>query len=202
MDDLVLRGMAKWPNVPVVYGWLALDRRGNWLIKGERVVNPLVAEFIGRNYARDDRGRWYFQNGPQRVFVALECAPFVYRVASPDGAPIALEAHHGRTVSTVSGAWIDENGIVLLETDLGVGAVHDRDLEQLLPAFTDANGNPLAEEVLDRLTDLVQAGREAPLWFSFRDSSVRVEPIRSDSLARRFGFVARPVQPAGEEECY
>ena len=27
MDDAVLRSMAKWPNVPDVYGWLSLDRR-------------------------------------------------------------------------------------------------------------------------------------------------------------------------------
>ena len=46
MDPAVLRAMARWPQVPAVYGWLALDRRGNWLIKAERIANPLVAEFI------------------------------------------------------------------------------------------------------------------------------------------------------------
>src|SRR3990170_3644456 len=50
IDDIVIRAMAKWPNVPVVYGWLALDRRGQWSIKGaapagaaaqfEPVTNP------------------------------------------------------------------------------------------------------------------------------------------------------------------
>ena len=33
MDPAVLRGMARWPDVPAVYGWLALDRRGNWRLK-------------------------------------------------------------------------------------------------------------------------------------------------------------------------
>src|ERR1051326_6893112 len=28
MDEIVARSLAKWPNVPAVYGWLALDRRG------------------------------------------------------------------------------------------------------------------------------------------------------------------------------
>ena len=102
--------MAKWPNVPAVYGWLSLDRRGNWLIKGERIPNPLVTEFIGRNYARDARGCWYFQNGPQRVFVNLDYAPFVYRIVSADNVPLAIEAHNGKPVSAVSGAWMDENG--------------------------------------------------------------------------------------------
>ena len=80
MDDIVLRGMAKWPNVPAVYGWLSLDRRGQWLLQGERISNPTVTAFIGRNYERDERGCWFFQNGPQRVFVQLDYAPLVLRV--------------------------------------------------------------------------------------------------------------------------
>ena len=146
MDEIVLRGMAKWPNVPSVYGWLSLDRRGNWLLKGDRIANPGVTAFIGRNYGRDERGCWFFQNGPQRVFVALDYSPYVYRVVSPDKAPLAIESHTGKPVSAVTGAWLDEKGALLLETDLGAGVVHDRDLERLLPAFIDANGNVLGED--------------------------------------------------------
>ena len=63
MDEIVARSLAKWPNVPAVYGCQELDRRGNWLIKGERIGNAALREFIGRNYEADERGRWYFQNG-------------------------------------------------------------------------------------------------------------------------------------------
>ena len=59
MDDIVLRGMAKWPDVPAVFGWLSLNRRGQWLIKGERISNPGVTAFIGRNYEHDEQGRWF-----------------------------------------------------------------------------------------------------------------------------------------------
>jgi len=201
MDDIVVRGMAKWPNVPAVYGWLSLDRRGQWLIKGERISNPLVTEFIGRNYARDERGCWYFQNGPQRVFVTLEYAPLVYRVVSPEGSPLALDAHHGKRVSTVAGAWIDENGAALLETEHGIGAVHDRDLDRLLPHFADAAGAPLAEDAFNELMVQVQQGREAPLWLRFRGAGVRVGPIPSETVAQRFSFCARPEPPVGEEVC-
>ena len=45
MDDIVKQAMAKWPNVPHVYGWLALDRRGVWRIKGDAVTNAVK---IGR----------------------------------------------------------------------------------------------------------------------------------------------------------
>ena len=71
MDPMVLRSMAKWPDVPDVYGWLSLDRRGNWLLKGERIGNQALRDFISRNYQPDKRGCWYFQNGPQRVLCDL-----------------------------------------------------------------------------------------------------------------------------------
>lgn len=201
MDEIVLRGMAKWPNVPSVYGWLALDRRGNWLIKGERVSNPLVTEFIARNYARDERGCWFFQNGPQRVFVNLDYAPLVLRIASPEGALLAIEAHNGRPVASLSGAWIDENGAILLETEYGPGTIHDSDLDRLLPCLTDATGNPLPEAVLDELMELAQQGKSVPLWLKYRDSILKLEAIASRDVPRRFGFVARPEPPAGEEVC-
>ena len=201
MDEIVLRGMAKWPNVPSVYGWLALDRRGNWLIKGERIAHPLVAEFIGRNYARDQRGCWYFQNGPQRVFVDLHGAPFVLRIVSPEGAALAIETHNGRPVEAVTGAWLDEDGALLLATEHGLGTVHDRDLERLLPAFTDAGGQPLAEDALGALMEAAQRGRPAQLWLKFQEARVRVEPIAAREAPGRFGFVARPEPPLGEEVC-
>ena len=201
MDDIVLRGMARWPDVPAVYGWLALDRRGHWLIRGERIANPLVTEFIGRNFARDERGCWYFQNGPQRVFVDLDYTPRVYRVVSPDGVALALETSTGGPVATVNGAWIDETGAALLDTEHGIGAVHDRDLDRLLPHFSGAGGAPLTDDALDASTGRLQQGLEAPLWLRFRGTSVKVEPIRSEAVPQRFGFRARPEPPAGEEVC-
>lgn len=199
MDEIVLRGMAKWPEVPAVYGWLSLDRRGNWRIKGERITNPTIAAFIGRNYGRDARGCWFFQNGPQRVFVALDYTPFVLRVRNGDDAPLALETHTGQGVAALEGAWLDETGALLLATEPGVALVHDRDLARLLPHFIDANGNPLAEPVLDELMELLQRGCGAPLWLRYRESSVRVEPIASNEVPARFGFVAQPAPPAGEK---
>ena len=201
MDEIVLRGMAKWPNVPAVYGWLALDRRGDWRIKGERVANPLVTEFIGRNYSRDSRGCWFFQNGPQRVFVDLGYTPFVYRIASLEGAPLALEAHSGAPVAAVGGAWIDETGATLLQTEHGIGTVHDRDLERLLPHLIGPDGQPVPDDALDELTQALQQGTPVPLWLQHHASRVPVEPIASSDVPRRFGYVAQPEPPGGEEVC-
>src|SRR4051812_44116014 len=140
MDDIVKQAMSKWPDVPAVYGWLALDRRGNWLIKGERISNTVVTDFIARNYEHDDDGRWYFQNGPQRVFVALDYTPFVYRICTSAHVPTELETHTMRKVTAVHGAWIDEAGTALLDTEHGPGLIDDRDLDRSLTYFRNGHG--------------------------------------------------------------
>jgi len=201
MDEIVLRGMARWPNVPSVFGWLSLDRRGDWLVRGERIAHPAVTAYIGRNYERDDEGRWFFQNGPQRVFVAMDYTPFVYRIVSADSAPLALECHTGEPVAEVRAGWLDDGGTLLLQTEHGIGLVHDRDLCRLFPHLIDANGGPLSDSVLAEIFDRLQQQRPAPLWLKFHDSHVRIEAILSAAVPGRFGFVARPVQPAGQEAC-
>ena len=122
MDETVLRSMAKWPDVPDVYGWLSLDRRGNWLLKGERIGNAAFREFISRNYAADARGCWYFQNGPQRVFVALAYTPLVLNFEGE-----ALFDHCGRPFLPEQ-AFLDEEGSVLMLGSQGIGLLDDRDL--------------------------------------------------------------------------
>jgi hypothetical protein len=122
MDDIVARSMAKWPDVPDVYGWLSLDRRGNWLIKGDRIGNAAFRDFISRNYASDARGCWYFQNGPQRVFVALAYTPLVLHFEGE-----ALLDHCGRPFQPEQG-YLDEEGSVLMRGKPGVGLLDDRDL--------------------------------------------------------------------------
>jgi hypothetical protein len=122
VDEIVARSLAKWPNVPAVYGWLALDRRGNWLIKGQRIGNAALREFIGRNYAADERGRWYFQNGPQRVYVSLAYAPLVVRYEGEE-----LVDHCGRPFLAAE-AFEDDEGSVLFAGAGTVALLDDRDL--------------------------------------------------------------------------
>ena len=134
MDEIVARSLAKWPNVPAVYGWLSLDRRGNWLIKGERIGNAALRDFIGRNYASDERGRWYFQNGPQRVYVVMAYTPLVVHYEGDE-----LVDHCGRPFVPAV-ALQDDEGSVLFEGGQTVALLDDRDLAR----FADQNPSPAA----------------------------------------------------------
>ena len=201
MDEIVLRGMAKWPNVPAVYGWLSLDRRGHWLLKGDRVTNPGIVDFFGRNYSHDDTGRWFLQNGPQRVYVALDYTPYIYRVAPATGTALSVAAHSGATTGDTRTAYIDDAGQMLLDTTLGIGLVHDTDLELLIPRFRDGGSAP-DETALAAALDALQNGRNPGLQLDTGAGLIPVMPMRTADVPAKFGFVARPVQPAGEAECY
>ena len=124
MDDAVVRSLARWPNVPAVYGWLELERRGNWRIKGERIGNAALREFIARNYAADEHGCWYFQNGPQRVYVALAYTPFVFHYQGEH-----LFDQCGTPAAALE-TWLDDEGSVLIRAAQGIGLLDDRDLER------------------------------------------------------------------------
>jgi hypothetical protein len=142
MDQIVEAALRKWPNVPHCYGWLALDARGDWYMrdervqaagpfprfKGSRIRHDKLLGFIHRNYAADAEGAWYFQNGPQRVYVELEAAPWVWRLQpGDDPARPAVGAHTGRD-AVVQSAWTDEQGRLFLLTDIGFGLVHTLDM--------------------------------------------------------------------------
>lgn len=146
MDDIVKAALAKWPNVPHCYGWLGLDARGDWYMrddrtqaagpfallpgetgaasKGSRLLHGKLIDFIHRNFAADDTGRWFFQNGPQRVYVELEAAPFVWRLQT-DGEVVA---HTGEPSGAIQQVLLDEQGRLFLATDLGLGLVHTSDM--------------------------------------------------------------------------
>lgn len=137
MDDIVKQALAKWPNVPDCYGWLGLDARGRWFMRddaaqaagdfpqsrGSWLRHEKLIDFIGRNYESDDEGRWFFQNGPQRVYVELECTPWVWQVL-PD---YRLQSHTGLQTSAEE-CLLDEEGRLYIASPHGLGLVHSQDM--------------------------------------------------------------------------
>jgi hypothetical protein len=159
MDDIVRQAMVKWPHVPHCYGWLGLDQRGNWYLrddaaqaagafasgkagaKGSLLRHEKLMDFIQRNYACDDAGQWFFQNGPQRVYVELEVTPWVWRVDGTAG----VRAHDGQEAK-VKSCLVDENGFVYLDTSLGIGLVHTQDVGEVARVLE--SGRWAVEEVV------------------------------------------------------
>lgn len=137
MDDIVKQALAKWPNVPDCYGWLGLDARGRWYLRddatqaagpfpqsrGQLLEHDKLIAFIARNYEADAQGQWFFQNGPQRVYVELEATPWIWRV-QPD---LTLLSHTGQAAEG-GDALVDAQGRLYLATALGVGLVHSMDV--------------------------------------------------------------------------
>ena len=137
MDDIVKQALAKWPNVPDCYGWLGLDARGRWFMRddaaqaagdfpqsrGSWLRHEKLIDFIGRNYESDDEGRWFFQNGPQRVYVELECTPWVWQVL-PD---YRLQSHTCLQTSAQE-CLLDEEGRLYIASPQGLGLVHSQDM--------------------------------------------------------------------------
>ena len=181
MDDIVKAALQKWPNVPDCYGWLALDARGDWYmrderiqhagpfpkVKGSRITHDKLLAFIERNYMADSAGRWFFQNGPQRVYLQLEAAPWVWRLQWPQRALGAAESglprvsSHTGLATEVRSCWLDDEGRVYLDSPLGFGIVHSQDMLDAAQAI------------------------ELGLWTP--------APLAAADAPARFGFVREPV---------
>lgn len=166
MDESVLAAVARWPDVPAVYGWLLLDRRGDWRLRAgssdteafERIGNRALREFISRNYACDERGCWFFQNGPQRVFARLSYAPRVWRLDAQ-----TLRDHCGRTGESPFEAWLDEEGSLVVADPHGVGVLDDRDLAR---AAEGIHGESISIGRLEARLGTI-TGSELPQRFGF-----------------------------------
>ena len=156
MDDIVKQAMAKWPNVPHCYGWLGLDERGEWYMrddrvqalggfkeacvrgdkvaKGSRLTHEKLIAFIERNYLCETHEagieRWFFQNGPQRVYVELAATPYIYRVSED----LSIQTHTGLGAE-YQGCSLDDTGRVYLKTNLGLGLVHTQDVHLVADAL-------------------------------------------------------------------
>ena len=184
MDQTVLDAQIRWPDVPAAYGWLSLTARGEWRLHplgdaqqggaGVGISNQQILTFISRNYAAEPAGAWFFQNGPQRVYVRLDASPFIARV---DPALGTLITHNGLTITTVDQWLLDETGQLYAQTDLGAARIDDRDLsilaELLFTAESQGLLSVLEQYELDQL-----AGK----GFSFFDPTQRFLALRQPAL--------------------
>jgi hypothetical protein len=194
MDEQVAKALAKWPNVPHCYGWLALDARGNWRMRdeqaqgdgsiGERITSSALIGFINRNYTQDEHGCWYFQNGPQRVYVELEAAPHIAHIA-PE---MKLVLHTGVVAHQVEAAWLSDRGRLWLQDADRIALLDDRDLAHCLQLLS-MNGKAF-EDGLDAW--LRSTGTEGELRLRWDERMIQVCHLAEGEAPQRFGFDLRP----------
>jgi hypothetical protein len=202
MDEQVLRSLVKWPNVPDCYGWLALDRRGQWRMRdeftqknhlpGQVIVHQALNEFISRNYARDAQGRYFFQNGPQRVFISLDATPWITRmIPSEQGTQLLTQC---QTKLDPTAALSDENGNIYIVGNISQTIYEDNDRGK----FSIQESESIAllhDHDLDLFSELAALREEACSFggsWNWHDTQLPLDPIHSSELAERFDYIANP----------
>jgi hypothetical protein len=203
MDQGIAQSLAKWPSVPHCFGWLALDRRGAWRMRddyaqahglpGDAIKHAALNAFIARNYASDADGRYFFQNGPQRVYVNLDATPWVVRMMPTGNAEDPWQFQtQCETLLIPTTAFLDEAGHILIEgrltqtiwsaTDhfseterLSIALLHDHDIE-----------------IFSGLSSLSNTTCALEGSWRWHGHGLKLEPIASTEVANRFQFQTQP----------
>ncbi|OZI26667.1 hypothetical protein CAL26_04925 [Bordetella genomosp. 9] len=198
MDPSVLEAIARWPDVPAVAGWLSLDAQGRWKLHpqgdaaqggpGVSIANTAILAFMDRNYGHDDQGRWFFQNGPQRVYVRLDAAPYILRTGADAS---VLETHTGQSVGDVAAWYLDDAHQLYARTDLGPGMVAGRDVAVLMDAMRLEDGGDALEAAAT-----LEEGAVLRVCHPASKACVPLTRVPRVSLPRELGFVGNPGVPA------
>jgi hypothetical protein len=154
---------------------------------GEPIRHDALLGFINRNYECDELGQWFFQNGPQRVYVELVYTPWVVRLAEDgDSGLLGLTDQAGQRFEPAAAYCDDEGGVLFADAaePPRIAVLHDHDLD----LFADH-----AELDADwQMGQMAQTGR-----FEWRaDRMLALQAIRRAEVAGRFGFVASPAARA------
>lgn len=206
MDTIVKQALIKWPNVPHCFGWLGLDARGAWRMQtlqnsnksasetqakklpSEKIRHPVLLDFINRNYSHDAQGRWYFQNGPQRVYIDLESTPYIARTDSSG----LFVLHTGAPIARVQTVWLSEQGkIYLQDKDKNkdrVALLDDRDMAQCL-AHVHLDGSIIKDE---HLLAWLETPKGASLSLQWQGQFIPIKHILEQNVAAHFGFIRLP----------
>ena len=197
----------KWPNVPDCYGWLALDRRGQWRMRdeftqqnhlpGQLIQHAALNDFIERNYACDESGRYFFQNGPQRVFISLDATPWIVRM-TPSNLGLNL-INQCNQVMEPTAALSDEKGNIYIVSTVNQTIYDtnqsDRNNNTQFIKRDDRTIALLHDHDLDHFSELAKLREEACSFggsWVWHDKQLPLDPIHSDELASRFNFIANP----------
>jgi hypothetical protein len=203
MDEIVNQAILKWPDVPYCYGWLGLDARGSWRMRdertqalglpGDKIFHPALLGFIARNYTCDEHGSWYFQNGPQRVYVNLAATPFIARTEPVQG----FVLHTAEPLSMLDEAWITASAQLIIKKNEKVAQVDDRDMIEYL-SILKLDAHPVSD--LRLLAWLDNAESPGRLTLSMGKQQIPVQRLAEENIAAHFGFNAEPQKIIGDTQ--
>ncbi|MET3106629.1 hypothetical protein AAKU67_001339 [Oxalobacteraceae bacterium GrIS 2.11] len=198
LDKQVQLAMAKWPNVPDCFGWLGLDARGVWRMRdqatqdqgllGSKITNATLRGFIDRNYLSDETGRYYFQNGPQRVFVDLQATPYIAH-SDPQAGWVL---HTGTVLDSCDAVWMTPDGKIILQSGAIVAQIDDRDAIHAMAHLQISGQLASDQQLLDWLEN-----PHHDLRFEFQGQALAVQLTELDTLANLIPFVLKPVPDSG-----
>lgn len=176
-----------WPLDPLVFGLLGLDRRGLWQHRGRTIRQEPLNHYFHQNYRVDSCGRWYIHNGPQRLYIDLAYTPWVFHLKKD-----SLQTHTHQVSRILKSVWLDENGVMILETEHGPGMLREDALFELLDCFCDRQGNAMCDNPLDPSLAVFGRPSKPKLYFKWRQHLLPVGWIHSKVVAYRFKFIDRP----------
>lgn len=161
-------------------------------LPGNAIQHVALNEFISRNYAHDSLGRYFFQNGPQRVFITLDATPWVVRM---------IPVEHGQKLLTQCGTEIipegalsDEKGNIYITGSISQS--HSDQVDSLV--FTEVRSLSVAllhDHDLDLFSGQSKVQEDACSFrgsWKWGDKDLPIEPINSTELSQRFHFIKVP----------
>lgn len=199
MDEIVKAALAKWPNVPACYGWLALDQRGQWRMRdaacqaadaaGDVIRHPALIEFIQRNYQSDAQGCWYFQNGPQKVYVNLNSAPYILCWHKDADGSVSGKLHDGQSLPAPLRLAMNRDGQLLVGWQTAFAALDDRDLLNLTELLYQQQ-QPASDEAVAAWLD--SGGQCGQLCLRLQQQLYPIDYADSRDWFKHYQFQATP----------
>jgi hypothetical protein len=164
-------------------------------LAGTVIVHQALNEFIYRNYACDVEGRYFFQNGPQRVFITLDATPWIVRIIPGDQQAELLT--QCQSPIEPSAALSDENGNIYI-----IGKISQVVYENLNQSTQTTFNTQDIESVallhdhdLEIFSELATLKEEACSFggsWNWHGKQLPLDPIHSSELASRFHYIAKP----------
>lgn len=161
-------------------------------LPGQIIEHTALKEFISRNYACDNSGRYFFQNGPQRVFITLTSTPWIARIIPSKDAPKMIT--QCQTEINPISALSDEHGNIYISCLVKQSICKDLRTQQYevkdCPSIA-----LLHDHDLDGFSELAKLREEACSFggsWLWQGKQLALDPIHSEELSKRFGFIQDP----------